>query len=174
MQEQCREAAISREIPMTWIDEDAAELRRLQESAAELAARNQQIANSAEKIYNDLWREVIERIAEAKGKGFPSAANLITNGDPYERRIFNHRIVVPQPVKPPATSSSPKYVTIKLTADHLRIEVTGLKSTALYLLLDMGEDGVVLPKFEGEYKTIQEAARLILRPVLFPELFAAD
>jgi len=156
---------------MSWIDEDAAELQRQRESAAELAARNSQIANCAEKIYNDLWREIVARIAEAKSKGNHSAANLLTNGDPCERRIAHHQIIVPQPIKPSASSSSPKYVVVKLTEDHLKIEVTGLRKTPVYLLLDIREDGVVLPKYEGECKTIQEAARVILRPVIFPELF---
>jgi hypothetical protein len=156
---------------MTWIDDDAGELQRQKESAAELAARNSQIANCAEKIFNDLWKEVVARIAEAKSKGNYHAVKLITNGDPFERRISGHCIIVPQPVKPSASYSEPKYVTIKLTADHLKIEVTGLHKTTIYLLLDICDDGVVLPKYEGECKTIQEAARLILRPVLFPELF---
>jgi hypothetical protein len=156
---------------MTWIDDDAGELQRQRESAAELAAHNSQIANCAEKIYNDLWKEVVARIVEAKGKGNHNAANLITNGDPYERRIVHHQIIVPQPVKPGASTSSPKYIVIKLTADHLKIEVNGLRKDPLYLALDICEDGVVLPKHEGECKTIQDAAKLILRPVLFPELF---
>jgi hypothetical protein len=172
MQEQSKDTNVSNGIPMTWIDEDSSELRRVQESAAELAARNHQIANSGETIYNDLWREIVERIKEAKDKGLPYAANLITNGDPDERRIFNHRIVIPQPIKPPVVSSSPKHIIIKLTADHLKIEISGLKNSAIYLLLDVGEDGVILPKFEGEFRTIQETARLILRPILFPELFS--
>ena len=157
---------------MSWIDEDAAEFQRQRESAAELAARNSQIASCAEKIYNELWKEVVARIDEAKSKGNWHAGNLLTNGDPYERRIFNHQIIVPQPVKAGAASSSPKYVVIKLAADHLKIEVTGLPKTPIYFLLDVCEDGVVLPKYEGECKTIQESAKLILRPVLFPELFA--
>jgi hypothetical protein len=156
---------------MTWIDDDAGELKRQRESAAELAARNSQIANCAEEIYNNLWKEVVARIAEAKSKGNYHAANLITNGDPYERNISGHRIIVPQPVKPSASYSEPKHVIIKLTADHLKIEVTGLPKTPIYLLLDICEDGVVLPKYEGECKTIQEVVKVILRPVLFPELF---
>jgi len=156
---------------MSWIDEDNAELQRLRESAAELSDRNSQIANSGERIYNDLWREVTERITEAKRKGNHYAAALITNGDTYERRILNHRLVVPQPVKPNASSSDPKYVVIKLTADHLKIEVTGLPNSPVYFILDVCEDGVVLPKYEGECQTIQQVARIILRPVIYPELY---
>ena len=161
-------AIISR---MSWIDEDAAELRRLRESAAELAARNAQIANCAEKIYNDLWEELVACIVEAKKKGNPHATNLVTNGDPYERRFVGREIIVPQPIKPGASFSTPKHVVVKLTADRLKIEVGGLRKTPLYLLLDICEDGVVLPKYEGECKTIQDAARVILRPIIFPELF---
>ena len=156
---------------MSWIDDDASELQRQRESAAELAARNSHIAACATAIYNDLWKELTACIAEAKGKGNHHAAKLITNGDPYERRILNHQIVVPQPIKPGASSSKPRYVVVKLVEDHLKIEVTGLRSAPMYLLLDLCDDGVVLPKYEGEYKTIQEAAKLILRPVIFPELF---
>jgi hypothetical protein len=158
---------------MTWIDDDMAELRRLQDSAAELAVRESQIRAVAEKIYNDLWKEVIERIAEAKSKGNHHATLLLTNGDPYERRIFDHRIVVPQPVKPPASSSDPKYVILTLTSDRLKIEIAGLQNSKDYLTLDLCDDGVVRPKHQGEYKQIDEAARLILRPLLFPEMFSA-
>lgn len=158
---------------MSWIDDDAAELKRLQESAAELAARERQIKDSAEKIYNDLWNEIVERIAEAKGKGNYHAAQLITNGDPYERRILNHRLIIPQPIKPNQGSSSPKYVVLTLTPDRLKIEITGLRTSKDYLVLDICENGIVRPKHEGECKQIDEVARLILRPILFPEMFSA-
>jgi hypothetical protein len=157
---------------MSWIDEDGAELQRQRESAAELAARNSHIASCAEKIYSDLWNELVARIDEAKRKGNYHAAGLIIDGDPYERRVYNHRIVVPQPIKPGSSSSEPRYVVLTLTADRLKIEVTGLQRTPLYLLLDICEDGAVLPKYEGECKTIQDASKVILRPLIFPELFA--
>lgn len=155
---------------MSWIDDDAAELQRQRESAAELAERNRKIANSAEKIYNDLWDEIVNCIAEGKKKGHPSTFDLITNGDPYERRI-DHRIIAPQSVKPPASTSKPKYVTVRMSKDRLRIEVEGLRATAIHFLLDLCDDGVVRLKYEGEHKTIHEAAKPILRPLLFPELF---
>jgi hypothetical protein len=159
---------------MSWIDDDAEELKRLQESAAELAARERQIKDSAAKIYNDLWTEILERIAEAKNKGNHRAAQLITNGDPYERRILNHRIVVPQPIKPSQSSSSANHVVLTLTPDRLKIEITGLRKAKDYLVLDVCEDGVVRPKHEGECKRIDEAVRLILRPIIYPELFPAE
>jgi hypothetical protein len=155
---------------MSWMDDDNAESKRQQESAAELAARHATIANSAEKIYNDLWDEIVSRIAEAKSKGRPVTGNLLTNGDPFERRI-GHRIIVPQPIKPPAGSSDPKEVIVRLTKDRLKIEVLGLTDAPLYFPFDLCDDGIVQIKHDGEHVTVQEAARSILRRLLFPELF---
>jgi hypothetical protein len=105
---------------MSWIDDDAAESERQRESAAKLASRNPEIAASAEKIYNALWDEIVERIGEAKAKGHATAANLIANGDRHERQILKHQIIVPQPVKPSAAAySEPKHI-IRLSADHLK------------------------------------------------------
>jgi hypothetical protein len=159
---------------MSWIDDDAAELKWLKESAAQLEERNREIANAAEKIYNDLWDELVRCIDEAKKTGIPVAAHLMTNGDPFERRIVGHAIIVPQPVKPPASSSTRKVITVKLTADHLQIEVSGLHKTPIYFPLDLCDDGVVRLKHKGEHKTIQDAAKLILRPILFPELYPPE
>jgi hypothetical protein len=157
---------------MSWIDDDAAEVRRLHEAAAELNERHARIAESSERVYNDLWKELVEKIKEAKNKGIPHAANLITNGEPFERKILEHQIIVPQIPKPPAQTSKPKYVTVKLTGDRQKIEVTGTRQSSLFLPLDFGDDGVVLIKHEGEFLQIQEVARMILKPVFFPELFA--
>jgi|ERR1022692_1081332 hypothetical protein len=160
---------------MSWIDDDEEEFRRRQQSVADLAARNQEIAQRAEKIYNDLWEEITARIAEAKSKGIAGAQHLVTNGDPYEREITRekpgHVIIVPQPIKPGHTSSSAERVNISLTRDRLTIVVSGLRNEPLRFPLDLSDDGVVRLKYEGEHKTIQEAAKLILRPVFHSELF---
>lgn len=158
---------------MSWIDDDLDESKRQQQSAAELAARNSGIASRAETIYNNIWEELVAQIKDAKAKGVPSAQHLVTNGDPFDREIvrgsLGHEIIVPQPA-----ISSRKCVTISLTKDRLKITISGLRTETLYLLLDLGEDGVVLPKHEGERLTIQGAAKLILRPLLFPDLYGAN
>jgi hypothetical protein len=160
---------------MSWIDDDENEFKRRQQSAAELAKRNQHIAEKAEKIYNDLWDEIMTRIAEAKSKGVDGAQHLIPNGDSYERELTReapgHAIIVPQPVTPGATHSHPERVTISLSRDHLMIVVSGLRSEPLLFPLDLRKDGVVFLKHDGEHKTIQEAAKLILRSIFHPELF---
>ncbi len=160
-------------VDMSWIDDDADELKRREQSAAELEMRNQQIREKAEKIYNELWDEIIVRITEATNKGRHEAQHLMTNGDPYERHITRpgHTIIVPQPIKPGNTSSNPEYVKIALSTDRLMIVVSGLRNAPLHFPLDLCDDGVVRLKHEGEHKAIQEAAALVLRPILFPSLY---
>jgi hypothetical protein len=162
---------------MNWINDDLEESKRQQQSAAELAARSSEIASRAETIYNNVWEELVVRLKDAKAKGVPSAQDIITNGDPFERLIKRrppgHDIIVPQLVKSGQKGSDPECVTISLTEDRLKILVSGLRNEPIYLLLDLGEDEVVLPKYEGERLTIQDTVKLILRPLLFPDLFAA-
>lgn len=162
---------------MSWIDDDNDELRRQQESVAELSARNQKIAERAEKIYNDLWAEIVNRINEAKSKGVETARNLTTNGDVFEREIrlgkaSGHAIIIPR-YDPTVPHTMPDRVNINLAKDHLGIVVSGLQSEALHFRLDLGDDDVVQIKYKGEQKQIQDAAALILRPILYPTLYKA-
>jgi len=162
---------------MSWIDDDNDELKRQQESAAELSARNHKIADKAEKIYNDLWAEILSRINEAKSKGVETARHLTTNGDVFEReirlgRMSGHAITIPR-YDPSANHPMPDRVNINLTQDHLGIRASGLQGDPLDFRLDLGDDGVVHIKHKGEAKNIQDAAALILRPILYPTLYTA-
>jgi hypothetical protein len=151
---------------MTWIDEDREELNKNRKLAAELAARNQLIANDAETVYNNLWDEIRARIAEAKQKGLPQ---LITNGLPFRRVI-----IVPMMPRPTETSRNPMEVIVELAANKLSIIVSGGSEPAIRLALDRGDDNVTCLKHNGEYQSIGDAAKLILRPLLFPELFRLE
>ena len=148
---------------MTWIDKDRDELNRNKQWQAEQAARNQLIANDGETIYNNLWDEIRARIAEAKAKGLPT---LITNGSPFKRKI-----IVPMTPKPTEDSRRPLEVTVELAPNKLAINITGSYESPIRLTLDRGEDDVTRLKHNGEYQSIGDAAKLILRPLLFPDLF---
>lgn len=148
---------------MNWIDEDRDELKRNKQWAAEQAARDQVIANDAELVYNNLWDEIRERIAEAKNKGLPE---LVTNGYPFKRKI-----IVPMIPRLTETCRHPMEVTVELAVNKLAINVSGGDEQPIRLVLDRGDDNVIGLKHNGEYQSIGDAAKLILRPLLFPELF---
>jgi hypothetical protein len=148
---------------VSWIDEDMAELRRQRQSEAELRARHSTISECSCVIFNDLWKELLAGIREAEEKAL---GRLLTNGSPYERTI-----IVPVKPQPPQTVREPDVYEIRLTQDQQGITVKGPK-TSFLLSLDLSEDDkVVRIRHEGEYKDPKEAAKLILRPMIFPDLF---
>ena len=147
---------------MSWIDEDREELRKNKQWQAEQEARNQSIAQDAEQVYNDLWDEIKARIAEAKNTDLPE---LLTNGYPFKRMI-----IVPMMPRPTETSRNPMETIVELAANKLAILISG-GHAPLRFALDRGEDNVICLKHNGEYQSIGDAAKLILRPLLFPDLF---
>jgi hypothetical protein len=68
--------------PMTWIDDDRQELERQHQAAADLRARESQIASHAATIYEGLWKEIFERLREAESKGM---GRILTNGAQFEQ-----------------------------------------------------------------------------------------
>jgi len=148
---------------MTWIDDDKAELERQQQAGAELRERERKIADQAATIYDDLWNQLLDDMKEAENKGLP---HLLTNGSPYKRTIF-----VPIKPQPHQRSTNPKEYVLALSKNQQAISITGPDEFSLRFILDLADDNVVRLKHEGEHKNIKEASRLILRPLLFPELF---
>ena len=64
-------------------------------------------------------------------------------------------------------------VVVQLAGTKLAIQVTGGYEPITFSL-DRGSDDVTCLKHNGEYQTIGDAAKSILRPLLFPELFHQD
>jgi hypothetical protein len=147
---------------MTWIDDDSGELNRRKHWLSQEESRNWSIVAEAEKIYNDLWSEITDRIAEAKQKNI---VTLLTNGSTFHRKI-----IAPTTLKGSEPWTAPKEVLIDLSKDKLSIIVSGLEGFS-FLPFFQREDNVILLNRAGEYITVAELAKLILRPLLFPELF---
>jgi len=147
---------------VSWIDDDKAELERQRHSVAELRAIESKISNQSGTIYENLWKEILNDMTEAENKGL---ARILTNGSPYARKL-----IVPQPIKSPQTYSSPHEFELRLTDNQQAITLKGPK-TAMAFPLFLGEDQVVRIKYEGEERSVKEVAALILRPMLFPDLY---
>jgi hypothetical protein len=155
---------------MNWIDDDLAERIRREYLEAQQAEINHTIAAHTEEIYNQLWNEVVERIAEVKAK--PSQLpQLFTNGGPFLRKII-------RPVNPKRHEQSRKPIEVELKIAPDKLSITAKSSESLpgseypiLFSLAQGEDDVIRMKHKGEHYSVHEAAKLILRPLLFPELF---
>lgn len=143
---------------MTWIDDDYEELKRQRQAAAELSARESEIAGHADKIYEDLWTELVARIDEARTKRV-AESSLLTNGSSYDRKVIAGKLNI-----------QPSHYILKLAQNRQSITFTG-PDTNIILPLDMGEDEVVRIRHDGECKTIRDVARSLLRPLIFPEMF---
>jgi hypothetical protein len=149
---------------MTWIDDDRAELERQHHAGVELRARESQISSRAAKIYEELWKEILARITEAESKGL---GKILTNGDCYQRTL-----IVMQKIKPDESYALPDKYMLALAPDQQSIVMSGPNSSSReVLVLALGEDNVVYIKHNGEQKNIPEAAKSLLRPILFPELY---
>jgi len=136
---------------VTWIDE------RL-EKRNELIRRNTAVASGAEGLFNDLWKEVFSLLTEAKQKGF----GIRTNGSSFERFAWVSNY-------PP--SRDERELKLNLSREEEKVSAT-ICNQVIEFSIDMCEDGVVCLKREGKAVLIQEAAKYILDPLLFPELQA--
>ena len=137
---------------MGWIDERMEQHRRLME-------RNRFVADSAESLFDELWKEIAARTKEAHDKGLPAG----TDGSAYERIVWAS--VVPRL----SQATNRRELRINLHKQLEDISVTG-SDFSLNLSIDVCEDGVICLKHNGKRILIPEAARLILDPFLFPEL----
>lgn len=143
---------------MTWIDDDFEELKRQQEAASQLAAREAEISVHAEQVFNDLWTELVDRIAEAKQKRVTDSS-LIVNGTPYSRKIIVGRLNAP-----------PVHHGLSLSANKQSIVFTRPQGN-IVLPFEVGDDGVIRIRHDGEPKLVGDVAKSLLRPILFPTLF---
>lgn len=140
---------------MSWIDDDANErIRR--------ASNKQLILDQAEDTFNRLWEEVKLSLQDAQKR--EEFSQLITNGSPLERKV-----ILPQTPTFANRTREPKVLVLKLEKDKLGITVDDLKSS-IRLRFDVCDDNVVCLSHEGTRVSMQEAAKIALRPFLFPEL----
>lgn len=134
---------------MTWIDRRIADLEALK-------TRRSMIREHALEIYEALWKEITEHLAEAKAKGFP----VSTNGAPRKRLIS----LLKQNL-----SGDSFELEVSLVDGKDRIRASGDR-VDLFLDLDLCPDNVVCLKLAGRQISIEDAAIRILDPFLFPQL----
>jgi len=134
---------------MTWIS------GRL-EQRKKLIDRRNAVANNAENLFGELWIAIITCTTEAKASGLA----VETNGTSLERVVA--ACTPPDPHKR-------KELRIKLDkyGEKVTVSESGRETE---FLIDVCDDGVICLKLDGKQVTIQDAARLILDPFLFPDL----
>ena len=118
--------------------------------------RNRAVANGAMVIFDDLWREIVALVKEAKEKGL----SVFTNGTPFER-------IVCTSLNP--STEGRRELRISLCREPERISVSGL-AQSIEFLIEEDDNRVVCLKWKEKPISIEKAARLILEPFLFPEL----
>lgn len=134
---------------MTWIDRRIVDLESWRK-------RNATIRDHALEIYDALWKEIVEHVNEAQGKGFP----VSTNGAPRKRVIS---------LEKQNKSGRPFELQVILVDAKDRIRAAGDR-VDFFIDLDVCPDGVVCLKLGGKPISIEEAAISILDPFLFPQL----
>jgi hypothetical protein len=135
--------------PTTWIERRMADVEAWR-------AKNASIREHAVTIYEALWNEILGHVNEAQQKGFP----VSTNGEPRRRLVSLE--------KKQKHGDCWQFELILVDAKD-RIHATGDRVEVM-LDLDVCEDGVVCLKLAGSMILIEDAAKRILDPFLFPQL----
>jgi hypothetical protein len=108
-------------------------------------------------VYDDLWKEISDRVDDAKKRG-----ELVeTNGSPYERTVLMGAGYQARP-------EDSRQLTITLARTEGKIIALDSDENSLGIELGVSEGDIVRPKHQGRTLTIPEAAKLILEPFLFP------
>ena len=110
-------------------------------------------------MYDDLWKEISDRIDDAKKRGEP----VETNGSPYERTVVMGAGNIYQ-----ARPEDSRQLTITLARTEGKIIALDSDENSLEIELGVSDGDIVRPKHQGRTLTIPEAAKLILEPFLFP------
>lgn len=131
---------------MSWIDEAVHEEHR--KSASE----------QAQKLYEDLWKEITDRLEEGRQKT-PIQPFIIQ----YPPTTLDRQINFSDPRKP----GIPKALHVKLSADKLAIETSG-HPKSLKFKIDLRNDKICLIH-EGETVSVAKAVELLLKPFFFDE-----
>jgi hypothetical protein len=130
---------------MTWIDDRLAQEKARRE-------RWDLIKQHADAVYEALWTQIVEYVAEAKSKSL----SVFTTGSVHDRIV--------------STSPDARYpdqLHVTMGKGRIRAHGTGID---IEFLLDVCPDGVVCLKLRGEPISTEAAAIRILDPLLFPNL----
>lgn len=131
---------------MSWMEKALHEKRR--KSASE----------QAEKLYEELWKEITDRLDEGRQKT-PIQPFVIQ----YPPTTFDRNINFSDPRKP----GNPKTLHVRLSADRLAVETSG-HPKSLKLKINFCNDEICLIH-EGETVSVAKAVELILKPFFFDE-----
>jgi hypothetical protein len=127
----------------------------------QVARRKTLIEEGCCAIYVDLWERMKAYIEEAKQKGF----ELSSSGSLYHRKV--------ERLLPPGSARPRDSFTLDLRCDEESIGTHGANRGMKFILsFDVLADGLVCLKHNGEPIQTDEAAVLMLRQFLFPELCA--
>jgi hypothetical protein len=139
---------------MSWVDDRLDNQKRSEKERALISIH-------AEKVYNDLWKEISDRVDDAKKRGKPAE----TNGSPYERTVLMGAGNIYQ-----TRPEDSRQLTITLARTEGKIIALDSDGNSLDIELMVSEGDIVRPKHQGRTLTIPEAAKLILEPFLFPPM----
>ena len=139
---------------MTWLDEKLASFENDRRRDSEIKA-------NAPALFKAAWDQVFAIAEEANGKGF----EFKPNGN-SERRSLEY---TGGPTYRP-TGMRPEIITVSLSPDRRTLEVSGLKNGPLAFQIEPCADNIVCLHFEGNQKTPEEAAWIIMGCFLFGEL----
>ncbi len=141
---------------MSWIHDELDDRERLQRDRATIELH-------AEAVYEELWSEISDRVADAAKRGMSAR----TNGSNYERTVLMGGPIVGGVYR--TRSEKLRQLTIRLNKAAGKIEVADdTDDRSIEMLLMVCENGIVRPSYQGRVLTIPEAAQMILRPFLFP------
>lgn len=117
------------------------------------------VRNNIEKLYEELWTEIAQQIADL---GKKHNRYLYTNGGGFDRVIG-----APNPANMPTDRNKKNELHVRLAGDKI---TTSGPCKSLEFAAWTGPDNVVRLAHNGVPKTMQEAAIMVLRGFLFLNL----
>lgn len=133
---------------MSWVDDRSNEEAKAEENRSKIGLYG-------DKLYEELWEEIADRVADARKRNLP----YTTNGSAYERAVIK---LTPRNHPPGEVDR----MTVSLDRGEWKILV---ESDERNLTITMGlcKDEVVCLKHDGRTLSVPDAARLILEPFIF-------
>lgn len=147
---------------MSWYDDASNESMRNR-------SRSESIYREAEKIFNLLWSAITKEISDLQSQ---RKAQIITNGSQFER-FLRHQAAA---TRLDGSSHSVREMRIRLTADRTAILANAPSvgeygpSHVEFELVQTEVDGLVRLMHNKHLIEIQEAAVMVVRNLLFPDL----
>lgn len=139
---------------MSFID-DGIEQRKT------ISERKYLIDLHASKIYEELWSKITGYINEANQKGF----YLYTNGSLHDRTVGLRTPPVGR-----ALSKEERVFKLTLSGEQISAKESTNKGVSCTLRLDVCPDGIVCLKMSESQVSVDDAAIMILKKFIFPEL----